>query len=362
MNQKLRFLMLALLCAMTNFAWGDRWEEVTDLSTLDYNGNDIIVIVDKASSRAMSNNNGTSSAPSALEVTLNDNETEIISDVNDNLKWRFISTGGTNPFYLFKKYSRNNDTSDYLYVGTNAASSNNNCLRVGPETNSVETSHNNKFQFAEVGDNVFLKFENTKTTRFIGVYNNQDWRGYTTTNTISDTRIAFYKKTADINYTLTAVSNNPDYGTVSVSGNKITATPNTDYRISTSTPYTVTSGTATISQNGNVFTVNATADCTVQINFEAIPTYTATFTANGTVVSSAQYQEGEDITFPANPADEDDYKFMGWTTAEITGTSTTAPTMVTSATMGTTAQNFYAVYALLYEGGEPTTKICDFER
>ena len=163
------------------------------------------------------------------------------------------------------------------------------------------------------------------------------------------------------NYIITAQSNNTEYGTVSLSGNKITATPKTGYRISTSNPYTVTSGTATVSQNGNVFTVNATANCTVQINFEAIPTYTATFTANGTVVFTAQYQEGDAITFPTNPEDEEDYKFMGWTTAEITGTSATAPTMVTSSTMGTTAQNFYAVYALLSGGEEPITKICDFE-
>lgn len=162
-------------------------------------------------------------------------------------------------------------------------------------------------------------------------------------------------------YNITATSNNTSWGTVSVSGNTITATPATGYRVSTTTPYTVTSGTATVSQNGNVFTVSATADCGVQINFESIPTYTATFSANGAVVSTAQYEEGTAITFPQNPSDEDDYKFIGWTTTTINGTTNAAPTLVTTATMGTTDQTFYAVYAVLNSSGSSTTKICDFE-
>lgn len=74
-------------------------------------------------------------------------------------------------------------------------------------------------------------------------------------------------------YTITASSNNNSWGTVSVSGTKITATPNSGYRVMSGTDgYTVTSGpgTATVVNNGdNTFTVTPSSNCTVQINFES---------------------------------------------------------------------------------------------
>ena len=69
-------------------------------------------------------------------------------------------------------------------------------------------------------------------------------------------------------YTVSAVSNNASYGTVSVSGNVITATPKTGCYVD---GYTVTSGTATVVQNGNVFTVTPSSNCTVRINFAQTP-------------------------------------------------------------------------------------------
>ncbi len=72
-------------------------------------------------------------------------------------------------------------------------------------------------------------------------------------------------------YTLTVLSNNTDYGTVSVSGKTVTATPKTGYEIDSSNPYTVTpSGAATVTQTGNTFKVSGmTADCTLTVNFTA---------------------------------------------------------------------------------------------
>lgn len=87
--------------------------------------------------------------------------------------------------------------------------------------------------------------------------------------------------TVQINFekipTITATSNNTSFGTVSVSGNIITASPNAFCQVSENTPYTVTSGEATVIQSGNTFTVTATADCTIQINFEEIPVETNIF-------------------------------------------------------------------------------------
>ena len=70
-------------------------------------------------------------------------------------------------------------------------------------------------------------------------------------------------------YTLTAVSSNTAYGTVSLSGSTITAAPKTGYQIDDTTPYTVSpAGAATVTRSGNTFTVsNLTSNCIVTIHF-----------------------------------------------------------------------------------------------
>ena len=92
-----------------------------------------------------------------------------------------------------------------------------------------------------------------------------------------------YTTGSSTTYTITPVSNNDAYGTVSLSGTTITATPSSGYRvIAGDGGYTVTVGTATVTNNGNnTFTVTPSSDCTVRINFEAIPTYTVTFNLDG---------------------------------------------------------------------------------
>lgn len=117
-------------------------------------------------------------------------------------------------------------------------------------------------------------------------------------------------------YTITPQSNNDSWGTVALNGNVITASPAEGYRVSTTDSYTVTSGSATVTQNGNVFTVNATSDCTVRINFEKIPVVTAVSNNDswGTVSLS-----GNVIT--ATPADG--YHISTTTPYEVTnGTAT----------------------------------------
>lgn len=162
--------------------------------------------------------------------------------------------------------------------------------------------------------------------------------------------IQLYKEA--INFTITAVSDNDNYGTVSVSGLTITASPADGYRVRTESPYEVINGTASVTQNGNNFTVLPTSDCTIKIFFEEIPTHTATFYNNGSMVSDNSYREGATITFPDTPADIEDYHFVGWTTAEIESTQETAPTLITPpVSMSTTNVTYYAVYA---EGSSTT--------
>ena len=115
-------------------------------------------------------------------------------------------------------------------------------------------------------------------------------------------------------YTITTAVNNSEYGRVSDNvtifegaTTTITATPNTNYRvIAGDGGYTVSSGTATVTNNGNnTFTVTPSSDCTVQINFELIPSYTITTEVNnseyGSVSSTVTIHEGESTTITATP-------------------------------------------------------------
>ena len=175
--------------------------------------------------------------------------------------------------------------------------------------------------------------------------------------------ITWTKKTASA-YVITAVSNNDSWGTVSLSGATITAEPKAGYCVSTSTPYEVKSGTATVTQNGNAFTVDASSDCTIQINFEALPTYSVTWVVNGETKETKTYTSGDALTLPSytpTSADCDDVKtFAGWTATEITGVSETKPADLFTTASGTvtSAATYYAVFEG-ETGGESTSTIDD---
>lgn len=146
-----------------------------------------------------------------------------------------------------------------------------------------------------------------------------------------------------VSYNITATSNNTSYGTVSLSGKTITATPKTGYYAS---GYTVTSGTATVTQDGNKFTVSASSDCTIRINFAAKTAVTLTFMENGVTGSTMASYGGDSVTLPSNTNTvADGYSFLGWTDSLVSDT-TTKPTIYTAGTSVTaTNKTYYAVYS-----------------
>lgn len=156
--------------------------------------------------------------------------------------------------------------------------------------------------------------------------------------------VDFYESTStEPPITITPTANNSSWGAVSIIGNDITATPEDGYRVSTTTPYEVTSGNATVEQNGNVFTVTASADCTVQINFEEIPNHTISWSVNG-VVSATSVPEGAAISFETPTSNIPyGYTFMGWYGSEYSSADT-APEYISSATC-TDDATYYAVFA-----------------
>ena len=155
-----------------------------------------------------------------------------------------------------------------------------------------------------------------------------------------DFRIKAY--TDDAAYTVTAVSNNTDYGTVSVSGNKITASPKSGYYVSDAQ---VSSGTATVSINGNVITVNASTDCTVKVIFAPKPQFTVTYKALGATVGSKTAYIQDVITLPDSATAVSGYEFVGWTTSNVAETTEKPDFYAPGAAYTVTANaTLYALY------------------
>lgn len=114
-------------------------------------------------------------------------------------------------------------------------------------------------------------------------------------------------------------------------------------------------GTATITATLNIpaddenYKVGETSSKTIDITVNN-PTHTASFSVNGTVTSTDNVEEGEAITFPANPTDIEGKTFVGWIEEAIDGTTETVPTFINSATMGESDATYYAVFATKAEG------------
>ena len=117
--------------------------------------------------------------------------------------------------------------------------------------------------------------------------------------------------------------------------------------------YSVIVGDPTsVTNNGdNTFTVSTTADCTIKINFEAIPQYTVTWNNHG-LTSTSQVYEGEKPVFPETPTscDATSTTFIGWATENWTGrlADLAGKTVYTSAAempAVTGPVEYFAVYA-----------------
>lgn len=126
---------------------------------------------------------------------------------------------------------------------------------------------------------------------------------------------------------------------------------------------TQASGDVTVTWTGNAasvtFTVGDKADygsesdkagqlcfSSVDITYSAAVKHTATFYVNGSKYSEVSVSENVNIPFPTTaPASTLGKDFKGWVATAINGTTNTEPSYVTSATMGTTDMNFYAVFA-----------------
>ncbi len=148
---------------------GGTWE-ATALSNIADGAQFVLVGTNASGSYAMSNDNGTSAAPKAVSVTISNGK---ISNPASNLVFtmKVMETG-----YIFTT-----DNGE-KWVYTTAT---NNGIRIG-------TNENNLFN---LGDSDYLTVSDGENTRYLGIYNSQDWRGYTSiNNNIKDQTFTFYVK------------------------------------------------------------------------------------------------------------------------------------------------------------------------
>ena len=155
-------------------------EEWVEVALDELTADDVFVIVgNNGSNYAMSNNNGTTSAPAAVAVTVTGNK--ITSTVADNIKWNISSDATGYTFYP------DGETETWLYC-TNT----NNGVRVG----AGDAKH-------FTVDKGYLTTTETDDQRYLGIYNSQDWRCYKLTNegaiqtNIAGQTFKFYKKVGD---------------------------------------------------------------------------------------------------------------------------------------------------------------------
>lgn len=152
---------------------------VDDITSVE-SGKTVVITVTKGGKiYALSNDKGTSGPPVPVELTVSGGKIAV-SGVPANVKWYFENNGGKMSFYV------NSTKATWLYV-TNT----NNGVRVG-------TGADNVF---EITSNYL---HNVGTNRFLGVYNTQDWRSYTSTTTnIGGQTYGFYVlNEAEVYYTV----------------------------------------------------------------------------------------------------------------------------------------------------------------
>ena len=226
------------------------WKETT---LAELTANDIFVIVgNNGDNYALANNNGTSAAPTAVAVTVAGEY--ITSDVADNIKWN-VSGNATDGYTFYP----NGSTTTWLYT-----TDTNNGVRVGTNGNKAFTI-----------DQGYLK--NRGTSRYVGIYNSQDWRCYTssTSTNIADQTFKFYKYVGAAVPMISAADVELAYDATSGS-------------IAYTLTNAVDGGEMTAESSENWLTVGTLADGNVALTFAAnseptprTATVTLTYTYNG---------------------------------------------------------------------------------
>ena len=146
----------------------------TDISAIS--ASDIVVIV--GGDYGIRNDEGTSSSPDVVSVTISNNK--ITSVVPDNIKWNI--SGNSTDGYVFYP---NGDSTKWLYCNTTQSSSSNNNIRVGTGDRKQWKPDENGYFVNTVGGT------ETYVMRVLSINGTSDWRSYINTEN-NPQKLEFY--------------------------------------------------------------------------------------------------------------------------------------------------------------------------
>lgn len=160
--------------AMTKLVDSEGGWVKTDISAIS--ASDIVVIV--GSNYGIRNDEGTSTSPDVVSVTISNNK--ITSVVPNNIKWNI--SGNSTDGYVFYP---NGNSDKWLYCNTTKSSKNNDNIRVGTGDRKQWKPDVNGYYVNTVGGT------KTYVQRVLSIYNNSDWRSYNNTDN-NPQKLEFY--------------------------------------------------------------------------------------------------------------------------------------------------------------------------
>ena len=300
---------------------GESWV-ATDLA--DLTSDDVFVITgtNEKGTYSMSNNNGAGSAPTATSVTI---ENDLLTgEVTDSQKWN-ISGNATDGYVFYP----NGDSEKWLYC-TNS----NNGVRVGTGDAKAMTLTEGYLTAP------------TTDARYIGIYNNSDWRCYThadgpnAVTNIKNQTFAYYKNISGTTYYTTVnpvtesytvtIDNTITHGTIEADLEEALAGATITLTVTPDAHYTLVNNSlavmgeessdlyeTTLEEDGTYTFTMPAEDVYVSAEFAAVPTYTYIYSVNGVDSEEIVVNQTNNVITLATSADiNSTFRFAGWSLSE----------------------------------------------
>lgn len=155
-------------------------------------------------------------------------------------------------------------------------------------------------------------------------------------------------------YTIAAQSNNTTWGTVSVTGKTVNATPKTGYEVA---GYELLSGDAIVTRNGNSFSINASSDVEIKVNFAPRSQKSVKFLQDGDGVDTKTVYSGDEITLPAYSGTlPEGNTFVGWVEQAVEETNVVPQFYNANSKYTVTSdKTFFALYSKTVNDGGSTS-------
>lgn len=281
----------------------------TDLADITATDEVVITMANDKSVYALTSAKGSSAAPTAVAVTVKNKE--LTATPADNLVWNIANDNGNLTIYP------KGETTTWLYTKKD-----NNGVRVGKNENKT---------FVVDSKSGYLK--NTTTSRYLGVYNNSDWRCYTSTSTnIEGQTLCFYVKGGPIDNTRPTLSvdqTSKIWAADATDAFVVKVTVNSEGGDWTVTPETLSWATVAVDKAAGTITITPKEANETETANEA--TLTVTHTSNASLTKEISLkQNGKGEVLPIS--------------FSITGTDVTSGTVTFKAAKGSGGTN-PAVYS-----------------